>query len=66
MRYPGKVFSRNELLDNLYSDGGGVIDRVIDVHMGKLRQKLEPNPSQPRYLLTVHGVGYRLSDDGGG
>ena len=66
MSYPGKVFSRAELLDRLYSDGGDVIDRVIDVHMGKLRQKLEPNPSQPRYLLTVHGVGYRLSDDGGG
>jgi DNA-binding response OmpR family regulator len=62
MRYPGKVFSRNELLDNLYSDGGDVIDRVIDVHMGKLRQKLEPDPSRPRYLLTVHGVGYRLAD----
>jgi DNA-binding response OmpR family regulator len=66
MSYPGKVFSRGELLDRLYSDGGDVIDRVIDVHMGKLRQKIEPNPSQPRYLLTVHGVGYRLSDDGGG
>jgi len=66
MSYPGKVFSRSELLDRLYSDGGDVIDRVIDVHMGKLRQKIEPNPSQPRYLLTVHGVGYRLSDDGGG
>jgi DNA-binding response OmpR family regulator len=62
MRYPGKVFSRNELLDSLYSDGGDVIDRVIDVHMGKLRQKLEPDPSRPRYLLTVHGVGYRLAD----
>jgi DNA-binding response OmpR family regulator len=35
---------------------------VIDVHMGKLRQKLEPDPSRPRYLLTVHGVGYRLAD----
>jgi DNA-binding response OmpR family regulator len=63
MSYPGKVFTRSELLDRLYSDGGEVIDRVIDVHMGKLRQKLEPNPSQPRFLLTVHGVGYRLSDE---
>jgi DNA-binding response OmpR family regulator len=62
---PGKVFTRNELLDRLYSDGGDVIDRVIDVHMGKLRQKLEPNPSKPRYLLTVHGVGYRLADPDG-
>jgi DNA-binding response OmpR family regulator len=64
MSYPGKVFSRAELLDRLYAGGGEVIDRVIDVHMGKLRHKLEPNPSQPRYLLTVHGVGYRLADDG--
>jgi DNA-binding response OmpR family regulator len=63
MSYPGKVFTRGELLDRLYSDGGDVIDRVIDVHMGKLRQKLEPNPSHPRYLLTVHGVGYRLADN---
>lgn len=63
MSYPGKVFTRGELLDRLYADGGEVIDRVIDVHMGKLRQKLEPNPSQPQYLLTVHGVGYRLSDE---
>jgi len=63
MSYPGKVFTRSELLDRLYSDGGEVIDRVIDVHMGKLRQKLEPNPSQPQYLMTVHGVGYRLSDE---
>lgn len=66
MSAPGKVFTRNELLDRLYSDGGDVIDRVIDVHMGKLRQKLEPNPSKPRYLLTVHGVGYRLADPDGG
>jgi len=65
MGYPGKVFTRGELLDHLYSDGGEVIDRVIDVHMGKLRQKLEPNPSQPRYLVTVHGVGYRLCDEEG-
>jgi DNA-binding response OmpR family regulator len=65
MSYPGKVFTRSELLDHLYSDGGEVIDRVIDVHMGKLRQKLEPNPSQPRYLVTVHGVGYRLCDEEG-
>ena len=62
MSYPGKVFTRDELLDRLYRDGGAVVDRVIDVHMGKLRQKLEPDPSSPRFLLTVHGVGYRFAD----
>lgn len=62
MQAPGKVFSRDELLDRLYDNGGVVVDRVIDVHMGKLRQKLEPDPSTPRFLLTVHGVGYRFAD----
>ncbi len=62
MQAPGKVFSRDELLDRLYDNGGVVVDRVIDVHMGKLRQKLEPDPSTPQFLLTVHGVGYRFAD----
>jgi len=62
MQAPGKVFSRDELLDRLYDNGGVVVDRVIDVHMGKLRQKLEPDPSTPQFLLTVHGIGYRFAD----
>jgi DNA-binding response OmpR family regulator len=62
MQAPGKVFSRDELLDRLYDNGGVVVDRVIDVHMGKLRQKLEPDPSPPQFLLTVHGIGYRFAD----
>ncbi len=62
MQTPGKVFSRDELLDRLYDNGGVVVDRVIDVHMGKLRQKLEPDPSTPQFLLTVHGIGYRFAD----
>ena len=63
MNSPGKAFSREELLDTCYQDGIAVIDRVIDVHIGKLRQKIEHDPSQPRYLLTVRGFGYRFSDD---
>ena len=63
MAYPGKVFNRDELINRLYRDGGTVIDRVIDVHIGKLRQKIEPDPSLPRYVLTVHGVGYRFAED---
>jgi DNA-binding response OmpR family regulator len=39
-----------------------VIDRVVDVHIGKLRQKIEPEPAHPRYILTVRGVGYRFVD----
>lgn len=60
---PGRVFTRDELLSHLYTRGEAVIDRVIDVHVGKLRQKIEDDPSNPRYIHTVHGVGYRFAED---
>lgn len=61
---PGKVFTRDELLYRLYPLGEAtVVDRVVDVHIGKIRQKIEKDPSNPRYVLTVRGVGYRLSDE---
>lgn len=66
MTSPGKAFSREELLNHCYRHGEVVIDRVIDVHIGKLRQKIEDDPARPRYILTVRGHGYRFSDDGGG
>ena len=61
MRVPGKVFTRDELLGKIYpQDEAIVIDRVVDVHIGKLRKKIESNPSDPNYILTVRGVGYRF------
>ena len=61
---PGRVFTRDELLDHLYPDGEAlVIDRVIDVHIGKLRQKIEDNPATPRYIMTARGVGYHFAED---
>lgn len=63
MDSPGRIFSRDELLDRLYPRGeAAVIDRVVDVHIGKLRQKIEANPSDPRYILTERGIGYRFAD----
>ncbi|KAB2889618.1 MAG: response regulator transcription factor [Desulfobulbaceae bacterium] len=62
MQSPGRVFSRNELLDAFYRHGEVVVDRVIDVHIGKLRQKIEPVPAQPRFILTVRGFGYSFTD----
>ena len=62
MRSPGKVFSRDELLAEFYEYGETVVDRVIDVHIGKLRQKIEKNPTQPVYILTVRGFGYRFAE----
>lgn len=63
MSTPGKIFTRSELLDRLYPRGEAlVIDRVVDVHIGKLRQKIEADASHPRYILTVRGLGYRFAD----
>ena len=62
MSAPGRVFLREELLCRLYPRGESVVDRVIDVHIGKLRQKIEADPADPRYVVTVRGVGYRFAD----
>ena len=63
MSSPGKTFTRDELLDRIYPRGEAVvIDRVIDVHIGKLRQKIEKDPSTPQYILTVRGIGYQFVD----
>jgi DNA-binding response OmpR family regulator len=62
MSRPGRVFSRDELLDHINGPGEVVIDRVIDVHIGKLRRKIETDPSAPQYIATVRGIGYRLAD----
>ena len=65
MAAPGRVLTRSELLDRLYPHGETVVDRVVDVHIGKLRQKIEDDPARPRYLLTVRGFGYRFAEDAG-
>ncbi|MDJ0723204.1 MAG: response regulator transcription factor [Desulfobacterales bacterium] len=63
MAKPGRTFTRDELLTHLYPDGDAVvIARVVDVHIGKLRQKIEPDPARPRHILTVRGLGYRFAD----
>lgn len=64
MGAPGRVFSRDELLGHLYTRGEVVIDRVVDVHIGKLRQKIGDDPSMPHLVLTVRGTGYRFAEPG--
>jgi len=61
MAAPGRVFSRRQLLDRLHGTDGVVVDRVVDVHIGKLRRKIEADPTHPRYVETVRGVGYRFA-----
>jgi len=64
MARPGKTFTRDELLKRLYPKGEAhVIDRVIDVHIGKLRQKIEKDPGNPSHIITVHGIGYQYAEE---
>jgi DNA-binding response OmpR family regulator len=60
-RAAGRVLSREQLLDALKGTEYEAFDRSIDVHVSKLRAKLEPDPRAPRYIKTVRGVGYRLA-----
>jgi two-component system, OmpR family, alkaline phosphatase synthesis response regulator PhoP len=62
MRQPGRVFTRGQLLDAIRGEQGESFDRAIDAHIKNLRRKLEPDPREPRYLLTVYGVGYKFTD----
>ena len=62
-RQPGRIFTRSQLLDALHGVAFESYERAIDSHIKNLRRKLEPDARQPRYVLTVYGVGYRLADD---
>jgi len=62
-RAPGRVLSRDYLLDALKGQAHEVFDRSIDVHVSRLRAKLERDPKDPRYIRTVRGVGYVLMRD---
>ena len=57
---PGRVYSRNELLNRVWGSDFAGVDRVVDVHLSHLRQKVEPDPTNPSLLATVRGVGYKL------
>jgi DNA-binding response OmpR family regulator len=63
IKYPGKVFSRDELIALVFDDGCESFDRVIDNHVKNLRQKIEDDTKNPVYVLTVRGVGYRFGGD---
>lgn len=58
---PERVFSRDALLNRIYANQeAAVVDRAIDVHIGKVREKLGDDPTDPRFIATVRGVGYKL------
>jgi DNA-binding response OmpR family regulator len=60
---PGRIFTRAQLLDAVHGIAFESYERAIDAHIKNIRRKLEPDPREPRYILTVYGVGYRFTDD---
>ena len=61
-RHPGRPFTRAQLMDLVYDVAYAGYDRAIDSHIKNLRRKIEPDPREPCYVLTVYGVGYKMSD----
>ena len=61
-RQPGRIFTRAQLLEAVHGVAFESYERAIDTHIKNLRRKIEPDPRQPRYVLTVYGVGYRLAE----
>jgi DNA-binding response OmpR family regulator len=59
---PGRVFTRQRLLEHAFGFDHYVLDRTVDVHVMNLRRKIELDSAAPRYVLTVHGVGYKMAE----
>jgi two-component system alkaline phosphatase synthesis response regulator PhoP len=61
-RHPGRIYTRAQLLDGIHGVSFESYERSIDAHVKNIRRKIEPDPRRPRYVLTVHGVGYKFAD----
>jgi DNA-binding response OmpR family regulator len=62
-QHPGQTFSRSQVLDRLHGNVVEGYDRSVDAHIKNLRRKIENDPSEPQYILTVYGVGYKFTDE---
>jgi DNA-binding response OmpR family regulator len=60
IRARGRALTRNQLLDEVWGPGTFISDRVVDNHITRLRKKIEVKPGEPRYLVSVRGIGYRF------
>ena len=63
VKYPEKVFTRNDLIDLVFCPDFDGYDRVIDTHIKNLRKKVETDPKSPVYVKTVHGLGYKFGGE---
>ena len=61
-RNPGRVYSRNQILDHVWGDDTFITDRAVDVHIRRLRSQIEKDLENPRYILTVRGFGYKFAE----
>lgn len=59
---PGRVYSRMQILDKIQGDAYEGYERTVDSHVKNLRKKIESDPNHPRYIITVHGVGYKFRE----
>jgi DNA-binding response OmpR family regulator len=59
---PGRVYSRNQIIDHVWSDETFITDRAVDVHIRRLRSQIEKDMENPHYILTVRGFGYKFAD----
>jgi len=62
MRHPGRVYSRAQLLEQVWGYGHEGYEHTVNAHINRLRSKIEADPARPRYVLTVWGVGYKFPD----
>lgn len=61
-QHPGRVYTRSQLLDDVWGYGHDGYEHTVNSHINRLRSKIEENPAKPRYILTVWGVGYKFAD----
>jgi DNA-binding response OmpR family regulator len=63
-RHPGRVYTRLELLNLVWGYGYEGYEHTVNSHINRLRAKIEENPAQPRFILSVRGVGYKFAEPG--
>ena len=66
VRNPDRVLTRQQLLDRVWGQATYITERVVDTHVANLRKKIESEPKQPRYVVSVLGVGYRFEGESAG
>jgi phosphate regulon transcriptional regulator PhoB len=61
-QHPGRVYTRDQIIDHVWSDGTFITPRAVDVHIRRLRSQIEKDMENPKYILTVRGFGYKFAD----